>query len=139
NKKAREDSRAFVLRRWLGLRIFAPTFRSPRRAKMWGMAYCGPATQLFLRSCSRRRRRGHDKTSERIAIEGVGLPGCLVPHPIHVTEHLDGDDDPSRAELVLAGDTVVDQFAFRVDFEAGDAHQLALVQELDVVVAGVLF
>src|SRR3712207_8311038 len=65
-----------------------------------------PRSTLFPYTTLFRSLRGGE-AGQRVAVEGVGPPGRLVPRAVLVADDLDGDDDAVDAELVRGGDAVV--------------------------------
>src|SRR3712207_9057479 len=75
---------------------------------------------------------------QRVAVEGPGLPRARVPLAVACADHLDGDEHPYAADLVLPDDAVVRHLPVRADGEPERAREVALAQNLNLVLARVL-
>lgn len=78
-------------------------------------------------------RRGCE-AGERVAVEGVGLPGGVVPSAVLVADYLHGHDDAIAAQLVGGGDAVF-EFAVGAHGEFYGARQVIVPEQLELVLA----
>ena len=81
-------------------------------------------------------RRGSE-TGKRVAVEGVGPPGVLIPWPILVADDRDRHDYAPAAHLI-GGVNAVFETTVGANREFDRPRQLLIAQQLELILAGVL-
>src|SRR5260370_263838 len=81
---------------------------------------------------------GSIEADERISVECACLPGRLVPLPIFISKYLNGQDHSRRTQIIVLGNSVINNFAVCSNCELGITRKMPVTHYFDFILAGVL-